>query len=965
LQAWLEQVKATERELLAEVRAALIDLDSRLAERTRELQAEREAHARLRRRLEQERPRTASQSAKGEATQGAEADLRARVEALQREQAELLHALARAQLQRQRLERSRSYRLARALARLVQAPRGWLRRRKPAAQPVGPLPPGPIRPALPPGAQATVRKPEDRPPEASPTVARPRDGRPLFVVCVSTFNRLAYLQRFVDSFLATRGERFRWALVVGDDGSTDGTLDYLRALRPEGCQLVVLENKRRGIAGQANTMFRVAQALGFDFGAKCDDDIFFVAPGWDSLYFDAAQKTGFAHLVYHNTGWKPAKHDAQREGLVSRVSALDCMGCLYTFSPAVLERVGFLDVRNFPVRGHAHIDWTVRCCRAGFNQADTLWDAAGSESLVSMWPREGYHDLTDWNSEHIKKVLGPEERARRMAVIRDEARLLVPDVRDDAARSRSRFRLWPADQALADALLATPHFTSISGLAERFDAVFVLNLAHDVEKWALSAEALARAGIPFERAPAVDGNLEEHAARWRDYNAAGLVLPLERQLNRRLLQSPGAWAYLLSKERLLTQAKERRLQRLLALDDDAMLHKDLQAQAAEAWREVPPDWKLVYLGCTQTDWGAAVEVSPHTYRPGQSANGSYAYALHASAFDGVLASLRRADSPFDSGALREAERAHPEQTVALKPNLIIADVSRSAIRADRNMQDFAARARWELDQYLPRRFRRAVAGEHLGKELGKEGLVSVLLVCQDDEETLADALLSLRFQTHGKLEIMALDNASQDRTPTVLSWARQIDTRLRTFRVPSRIDPALGLNALIARCRGEFVAFQPASAVSTPERLEALLVCLQERTQSLGALGSALPVACPAPGDLCAAERLLQFARAHSAGPPEFPAEAAMLRRTAVDQLGGCLPLGAAGLTEYLTRLRLVAGPDALASAPEPGLVWCRSTREAPCSPDGCSAFHRELAARLRPAYVSLETGVSELQELI
>lgn len=54
------------------------------------------------------------------------------------------------------------------------------------------------------------------------------DGDPLVSVVMPTHNRLRYLPEAVESVLAQRDPR--WELSIVDDGSTDGTAEYLRAL---------------------------------------------------------------------------------------------------------------------------------------------------------------------------------------------------------------------------------------------------------------------------------------------------------------------------------------------------------------------------------------------------------------------------------------------------------------------------------------------------------------------------------------------------------------------------------------------------------------------------------------------------------------------------------------------------------------------------------------------------------------
>ncbi|MDJ0499178.1 MAG: glycosyltransferase family 25 protein [Acidimicrobiia bacterium] len=232
-----------------------------------------------------------------------------------------------------------------------------------------------------------------------------------------------------------------------------------------------------------------------------------------------------------------------------------------------------------------------------------------------------------------------------------------------------------------------------------FDAVFVINLPADQARFAHVAEMLTEHGIEFERFPASDGADPQYDLEWERYSTSGLQLPREQYTGQRLIESRGAFGYLKTMERLLTEAQQRGLGMILVLEDDIMLHKTFAELFTDIWAEVPGDWKLVYLGSAQVDRDKIVPFAAHLYHPGAMANGSYAIALHSSVFDQALAAIERLDWPFDAGALREIDAAYPSQTFAVDPPLVIADVSRSAIRPGRDLEAHSRKHGWNLDDY--------------------------------------------------------------------------------------------------------------------------------------------------------------------------------------------------------------------------------------------------------------------------
>lgn len=232
-----------------------------------------------------------------------------------------------------------------------------------------------------------------------------------------------------------------------------------------------------------------------------------------------------------------------------------------------------------------------------------------------------------------------------------------------------------------------------------FDAVFVINLPANQARFAHVAKMLTQHGIEFERFVARDGDDPQYDLEWESYTSRGLQLPREQYTGQHLIESRGAFGYLKTMERLLTEAQQRGLGTILVLEDDIMLHNRFAELFTEIWAEVPADWKLVYLGSAQVDRTKIVPVTAHLYHPGAMANGSYAIALHSSVFDQALAAVARFDWPFDAGALREIDAAYPSQTFAADPPLIIADVSRSAIRPGRDLEAHSRKHGWNLNDY--------------------------------------------------------------------------------------------------------------------------------------------------------------------------------------------------------------------------------------------------------------------------
>lgn len=259
--------------------------------------------------------------------------------------------------------------------------------------------------------------------------AWPKKERLHFVMSVTTFNRWDYLEQFLSSWLKTRNNSHNWTLVVADDGSSDETLENLIQYDMQFTKLVIIQNSGGGIAKQTNSIltYCASNKNDFDILFCADDDIFFKKTGWDDAYLDAITKTGYGHLVHFNENWKERLHYSKVSmagvDLISMTNGESCMGCFYTITPNVIETIGGFDENEFPIRGHSHIDFTMRACRFGYNNLDTLFDIDNATNYIGIHPKEGYVTTLRRYSYREQMILSDSnEKIRRWSLIRSNSR---------------------------------------------------------------------------------------------------------------------------------------------------------------------------------------------------------------------------------------------------------------------------------------------------------------------------------------------------------------------------------------------------------------------------------------------------------------------------------------------------------------------------------------------------------------
>src|SRR5215510_13897684 len=105
---------------------------------------------------------------------------------------------------------------------------------------------------------------------------------PIFSIIIPTYNRLPYLKKTLDSIWEQSFTDFE--VIVVDDGSTDGTADYLREL---GGSVELLRQENRGPGAARN--LGVMHARGEYIAFLDSDDLWFPWPL--KTYAAVAEKT--------------------------------------------------------------------------------------------------------------------------------------------------------------------------------------------------------------------------------------------------------------------------------------------------------------------------------------------------------------------------------------------------------------------------------------------------------------------------------------------------------------------------------------------------------------------------------------------------------------------------------------------------------------------------------------------------
>lgn len=208
-----------------------------------------------------------------------------------------------------------------------------------------------------------------------------------FVIGITTFNRSSYLKDCIDTLLITLNNKIDYILIFVDGCSTDNNIDVIKSFTyKDNISLVIIQNPIHFIYRQSNSILKYSLNFEFDFGFLMNDDLIFHKFGWDELYYNVSKKENIDHLVFFGKGLKNEDHyiTNSNKTLESFVTAENCQGALFTFTKNLIKNVGFFDEKNFKIRGHSHIDFTLRCCRLNYNNINYLYDVSKSNDYITL-----------------------------------------------------------------------------------------------------------------------------------------------------------------------------------------------------------------------------------------------------------------------------------------------------------------------------------------------------------------------------------------------------------------------------------------------------------------------------------------------------------------------------------------------------------------------------------------------------
>jgi len=190
-------------------------------------------------------------------------------------------------------------------------------------------------------------------------------------------------------------------------------------------------------------------------------------------------------------------------------------------------------------------------------------------------------------------------------------------------------------------------------------------------------------------------------------------------------------------------------------------------------------------------------------------------------------------------------------------------------------------------------------GTHANQSSWTETLVSVVLTAHNAANTLNYSVASILNQSHVNLELIAINDASNDDTAERLEALASLDPRIKVIHNTQRLGTYASRNKGLLSAGGDFIANHDADDFAHPDRLNQQLRCFHHHAEAPAVLGQWLRIS---------ADGQVNYHNRRGGSFLHGALATIMLRRDAINRIGFYDAVLCSADTEYLFRIRRVWG---------------------------------------------------------
>lgn len=240
---------------------------------------------------------------------------------------------------------------------------------------------------------------------------------------------------------------------------------------------------------------------------------------------------------------------------------------------------------------------------------------------------------------------------------------------------------------------------------EYFDKIYVIHLNHETERKEIFLKRNEHVPFPFYFFEGVYGKEDKEC---QDIFNSYLKKPvgydgcstLEKKYKRKMLKSVGQIGYLKSMLHIFLDAKKNQYKKIIIFDDDIILHKDFNKLFPTILHELKNSYHILRLGCSNHSIKHNLKKLRKPYFPTIDCDGSFATCFSSETFDYFIKNIQNYNCPFDSGCLREYRKNFKKIIdVTCYDFLAIADVTKSSILEDRDLETLSKKLLWNLNYF--------------------------------------------------------------------------------------------------------------------------------------------------------------------------------------------------------------------------------------------------------------------------
>lgn len=110
----------------------------------------------------------------------------------------------------------------------------------------------------------------------------------------------------------------------------------------------------------------------------------------------------------------------------------------------------------------------------------------------------------------------------------------------------------------------------------------------------------------------------------------------------------------------------------------------------------------------------------------------------------------------------------------------------------------------------------------------KNSLVTVIIPCFNSEKFISETIQSVQNQTYENWEIILVDDASTDKTISIINEIMTADNRIQLFKLNSNSGTGIARNFALTKANGRYISFLDADDLWKPQKLEKQIHFLEE-----------------------------------------------------------------------------------------------------------------------------------------